>query len=259
MKAYLHVGMPKTGTTTLQASLHERARKVHHQFVTGWTMDNQDFVRCARDEKFWNTTLTSDESFCFAGEQAAKAFLAKFRMSPFITVRHSASQWWSWWAQLVAHGETRPFAEWVQYILPLDPRHDVRARPVRSDFVAFAWGAPAIGSHGNIISAVKEYTGLSLPPAEWTWRTPSPGAVEHSRQSNLNDGWASVEERERFGRSQRATTNARHDPGAAKVRWTEAGKAWGDSLHARLMQAVADREVADDLPEPPARLLEENA
>ena len=140
----LHIGPPKTGTTSLQSALaHSRDALLEHGvYYAGdqWTAPNaalglSPHVR-NRPMGGWNTLVTriascdadrvviSSEVFAHADGDAADGILDAFgrdRTHVVITMRPLADMLSSSWWQYVQAGAVMPYEEWLQKVLREDP------------------------------------------------------------------------------------------------------------------------------------------
>lgn len=253
MTLWLHVGMPKTGTTTLQHAIAEHDRYADTRNVTGWSLDNHVYRRVDQ-HSYWDRIL-SHEAWSWCGRYDARNFRKSMPVEPqvVLTVRAAAEQMWSWYAQLVAHGESRTFDEWCHEVATLDPDEHVEVRAIRPDFAAYSWApvAHVITGAPNIVHAFNARLGVALPDVAQQRMTPGVRFVEAARVNNELGLWSDDQREKQLAGWRNPITLG------TKPEFTAEAMTWFDACDREMWERILDvSALPPALPRPPACLLE---
>lgn len=149
-KLFLHVGLPKSGSTYLQSVLaHNRMRLKEHDYVYPWIRNEAMFhaaIEIRKAYRSWGlppeqidgtwahllrrcrymggTAIISHELFAGASEDEIRrmgADLSDFEVSVVVTVRDLARQASAYWQEAVKNGNPDSFAEFSRKLLDAGP------------------------------------------------------------------------------------------------------------------------------------------
>lgn len=147
----VHVGMPKTGTTAIQALLAREDALANTNGIgkdpdwgrraAGFTCDGAETYRVDGNiGPLLTRPVVSDEDLGLADEPTATQIKETLHATTtVVTVRPFPELCESWWSEQVKHGETRTLVEWMRMVALQPPEDCVDARRVRTDWVAYCW------------------------------------------------------------------------------------------------------------------------
>lgn len=191
----LHVGMPKTGTTSLQRAL-ARAGLLGNADgdgrdwwwglrVTGFSWNDDGLYRTEPDVTIPDGAVLSDESLCLADTPEMLSLVTAYNPdSILLTTRPFSVLCEARWGEAVKHGEKRSLPEWMAEVGFADPRACWETRMVRPDYTATVWQVDEVcACPGDLVAWFSERYGVSVPSDRYRDNTRlSPEASEALRE-----------------------------------------------------------------------------
>ncbi len=182
-RVYLHVGLPKSGTTFLQASLARNRAALHRGGILypagkqdlmfraaldvrgnhkSWGRSRSEVVGswdevCRKARRHEGTTVISHELLAAAGSRqvpAAMTMLTDLDVHVVVTARDPARQAVAEWQEGIKHGRTLDFREFRDRVLDESSTHDhalkFRAAQDLPDVLA-RWGSAVPADHVHVV------------------------------------------------------------------------------------------------------------